>query len=69
MTTEKLIDDVLNDPTSSNWLKWALRSALHRDALDATNDAEMLFFILSTQLVERFADHTPREPHDLCVLL
>ena len=48
--TAKIIDDVLNDPTISNWLKSALGSALNRDPLDATNDAEMLFLILSTRL-------------------
>ncbi len=32
--TAKIIDDVLNDPTISDWLKWALRSALNRDPLD-----------------------------------
>ena len=60
--TEKIIDDVLNDPTISDWLKWAIRSALNRDTLDATKDAELLFFILSTRLGEMFeqaADHAP----------
>ena len=57
--TPKIIDVVLNDPTISDWLKWALRSALNRDPLDVTNDAEILFFILSTRLGELFADHAP----------
>jgi hypothetical protein len=57
--TAKIIDDVLNDPTISDWLKWALRSALNRDPLDVTNDAEMLFLILSTRLGELFANHAP----------
>jgi hypothetical protein len=62
--TTKIIDDVLNDPTISDWLKWALRSALHRDPLDAANDAELLFWALSTRLGEMFeqaADHAPPE--------
>ena len=68
--TAKIIDDVLNDPTISNWLKLALSSALNRDALDATNDAEILFFILSTRLGELFAEHTPPElQNDSCVPL
>lgn len=58
MTTDKLIDDVLNDPAISNWLKWALRSALNRDALDATNDAEILFMILSTRLNSLFHENS-----------
>jgi hypothetical protein len=55
MTIEKIIDDVFNDPTASDWLKSALRSALSRDVLDAANDAEMLFLILSQRLGELFA--------------
>lgn len=70
MTTQKLIDDVLNDPTISHWLKSALSSALNRDLLDATNDAEMLFFILSRRLGELFANYQPPEfENDSCVLL
>jgi hypothetical protein len=67
--TEKIIDDVLNDPTISNWLKLALGSALNRDPLDATNDAEILFFILSTRLGELFAEHTPQNSINVCVPL
>ncbi len=70
MTTEKLIDEVLNDLANSDWLKSALGSALNRDPLDATNDAELLFFILSTRLGELFAEHTPPElQNDSCVPL
>lgn len=69
MTTEKLIDDVLSDPTISNWLKSALRSALNRDPLDATNDSEMLFLILSQRLGELFANSTPSELQNSCVPL
>jgi len=69
MTIEKLIDNVLNDPTVSHWLKSALSGALNRDLLDATNDAEMLFLILSQRLGELFAEHTPPELQNGCVLL
>jgi hypothetical protein len=48
--TAKIIDDVLNDPTISDWLKWALRSALNRDPLDVTNDVEILHLILVQRL-------------------
>ena len=70
MTTQKLIEEVLSDPTISNWLKSALGSALNRDLLDATNDAEMLFLILSRRLGELFANHEPPElQNDSCVRL
>ena len=68
--TAKIIDDVLNDPTISDWLKWALRSALNRDPLDVTNDAEILFLILSQRLCELFANYQPPElQNDSCVPL
>lgn len=69
MNTEKLIDDVLNDPTISHWLKSTLKSALNRDPLDATNDAEVLFLILSRRLGELFAEHKPHEIQNNCVPL
>ncbi len=58
MTIENIIDEVLNDPTTSDWLKWALRSALNRDILDATNDAEILFMILSARLNAIFHENS-----------
>jgi hypothetical protein len=50
---EDIIDDiqaVLNNPSTSDWLKWALRSSLHRDPVDATNDAVMLEKLLQARL-------------------
>ena len=58
MTTDKLIDEVLNDPTISDWLKSALGSALNRDPLDVTNDAEILFYILSQRLNTFFYENS-----------
>jgi hypothetical protein len=40
------IDEVLRDPAASFWLTNALRSALERDPVDATNDAEVLARLL-----------------------
>lgn len=40
------INDVLRDPAASFWLKDALRSALLRDPVDASNDAEVLARLL-----------------------
>ena len=47
----KEAEDILNDPSCSNWLRWALRSSLHRDPVDAANDAEIL-----SQLLEQRAE-------------
>jgi hypothetical protein len=41
------IDKILADPTSSSWLKAALRSALPRDPVDAANDADVLARVLN----------------------
>jgi hypothetical protein len=40
------IDDILDDPAASLWLKAALCSALSRDPVDAANDAEVLAQVL-----------------------
>lgn len=41
------IEQVLNDPAASDWLKSALRSALERDCIDAATDAAVLANLLS----------------------
>ena len=70
MTIESTIEEILNDKSASNWLKSSLRSALARDVLDAANDAEMLFFLLSRRLGELFANYEPPElQNDSCVPL
>lgn len=40
------IQEVLQDPAASLWLKQALSSALLRDPVDAINDAEVLVRLL-----------------------
>ena len=42
-----LIEEVLNDPAASNWLKNALMAALQRDAVDAANDSALLAALLA----------------------
>lgn len=41
------IQNVLNDPGCSHWLRDALTSAMHRDCVDALNDAEYLSDVLA----------------------
>lgn len=43
------IDEILNDPSASNWLREALRQALARDPVDAANDAEILSAVLAAR--------------------
>lgn len=44
------ITKLLLDPTTSTWLKDALSTALSRDPVDATHDAERLAWILRNRL-------------------
>ena len=41
---------ILSDPSASNWIKLALTSALSRDPVDALNDAEVLLAVLKARL-------------------
>jgi hypothetical protein len=40
------VDGLLRDPSTSNWLRNALTSALLRDPVDAANDADILARVL-----------------------
>lgn len=51
-TTENLIDETLNDPCASFWLKGAIRALVMRDPVDAAADAEYLY----TLMAKRCAD-------------
>lgn len=54
--------DVLSDPTSSTWLREALRSAMDRDPVDAAHDAEALSTLLQARalrLLEESLDARP----------
>ena len=49
------VQDVLDDPATSVWLKVALAKALERDPVDALNDALVLAQALDNRLREVFA--------------
>jgi hypothetical protein len=42
--------EILTDPQVSEWLKWALKSAVERDPIDALNDALLLAATLEDRL-------------------
>lgn len=42
-----IVRDVVQDPSTSNWLRLALQDAMVRDPVDAANDAETLGSILT----------------------
>ena len=44
------IENLLNSNTTSEWLKWALRSGLQRDPIGVATDSEQLFVILAHRL-------------------
>ena len=43
-------EEILDDPSASDWLKGALRTALERDPVDALNDALVLAATLEERL-------------------
>ena len=43
-------EEILHDPSASDWLKGALRSALERDPADALSDALLLAGTLEERL-------------------
>ncbi|TDU25582.1 hypothetical protein DFR24_4021 [Panacagrimonas perspica] len=44
------VDDVLQNPLTSEWLRTALNAALRRDPVDAANDADVLRTVLMHQI-------------------
>lgn len=52
--TNLKVQQILNDPSASDWLKTALRAQLERDPVDAANDADVLAEILRLKLAEVF---------------
>ena len=49
------VEEILDDPAASVWLKVALAKALERDPVDALNDALVLAQALDDRLREVFA--------------
>ena len=49
------VQEILDDPAASVWLKVALAKALERDPVDALNDALVLAQALDDRLREVFA--------------
>jgi hypothetical protein len=43
-------EEILGDPSASDWLKGALRGALERDPVDGLNDALLLAATLEARL-------------------
>ena len=47
MAINEEIQAVLSNPGTSDWLKCSLEKAIHRDCVDAANDAELLHDLLN----------------------
>lgn len=47
--------DIFMDPAASYWIKFALKTALTRDIVDAANDADVLAAVLSKRCGELLA--------------
>lgn len=59
MNTAEKIQQLLDSPSTSYWLKNALRALLERDALDATRDAEALAELMEERLNEILSQGQP----------
>ncbi|ABD72072.1 hypothetical protein Rfer_4386 (plasmid) [Rhodoferax ferrireducens T118] len=55
------ITALLDDPSSSFWLRSALKSALLRDPLDAAHDARVLALVLQVRVDTLLATPQPKE--------
>lgn len=53
--------EILEDPTTSEWLRQALRGSLMRDPIEAANDAEQLRMILFQRAADAFQDEDDDE--------
>ena len=51
------IQEILDDPAASHWLKNAFRTAVARDSVDAANDAEQLSRILAARADDELKTH------------
>ncbi len=52
MSTAIKIQEVINDPSASTWLREALKQSLERDPVDAASDAELLAELLDQRCTE-----------------
>ncbi|MEP1933499.1 MAG: hypothetical protein ABJJ37_19675, partial [Roseibium sp.] len=53
--TSAKAEDLIADPSTSQWLRDALRTALSRDPADAANDAEILAAVVVSLCDESLA--------------
>jgi hypothetical protein len=56
------IDDILKDPATSYWLKESLTTALQRDPVDASEDADLLAEVLDEQAKDVTQQQSSTEP-------
>jgi hypothetical protein len=55
MSSDQEIQAIIQDPSTSYWLRDALNTAMLRDPLDVANDAEYLCLIFAKRAQERAA--------------
>jgi len=58
MNSAQQIQAVLDDPSTSYWLRDALRAALKRDPVDAANDSRILALLLEARCKEALSHAT-----------
>lgn len=60
MNSDQDIEAILNDPSTSHWLRDALKTAMLRDPVDVANDAETLAIIFAKRATEQTAQAKQR---------
>lgn len=55
MSSDQEIQAIIQDPSTSYWLRNAIQASLHRDPLDVANDAEHLAMIFAKRAREKAA--------------
>lgn len=56
MSSDQEIQAVIQDPSTSYWLRDALKTAMQRDPLDVASDAEYLAMLFAKRAQEKAAE-------------
>lgn len=56
MSSDQEIQAVIQDPSTSYWLRDALKTAMQRDPLDVASDAEYLAILFAKRAQEKAAE-------------
>lgn len=64
MDNDTLLEEITADPTTSYWLKNALKEMMDRDPIDAANDAHLLHIFLRQRMIAGLYGRSGLEDHE-----